>query len=147
MTDSQQHTNVLATIAWPYAVGLGLFALVRPIASNTGLDDLVGRPLLPIVLTLAISLVWILVVGLSRVRQPFLTLVAAGAVYAVAATLLSAPLSLAITGELQGPLTNPFAVVSVLITNLIWGAAAGGIAVLVQRMRRGSAGSASSVTR
>jgi hypothetical protein len=139
MTDSQQHTNVLTTIAWPYAVGLGLFALVRPIASITGLDDPVGRPLLPIVLTLAISLVWILVVGLSRVHQPFLTLVAAGAVYAVAATLMSAPL--AITGELQGTLTNPFAVVSVLITNLIWGAAAGGTAVLVQRMRRGGAGS------
>jgi hypothetical protein len=141
MTDSQQHTNVLTTIAWPYAIGLGLFALVRPIASITGLDDLVGRPLLPIVLTVAISLIWILAVGLSRVRRPFLTLVAAGATYALAATVMSVPLSLAITGELQGPLTNPFAVVSVLITNLIWGAAAGGIALLVQRMRRGGASS------
>jgi hypothetical protein len=141
MTDSQQHTNVLTTIAWPYAIVLGLFALVRPIASITGLDDLVGRPLLPIVLTVAISLIWILAVGLSRVRRPFLTLVAAGATYALAATVMSVPLSLAITGELQGPLTNPFAVVSVLITNLIWGAAAGGIAVLVQRMRRGGASS------
>jgi hypothetical protein len=141
MTDSQQHTNVLTTIAWPYAIGLGLFALVRPIASITGLDDLVGRPLLPIVLTVAISLIWILAVGLSRVRRPFLTLVAAGATYALAATVMSVPLSLAITGELQGPLTNPFAVVSALITNLIWGAAAGGIAVLVQRMRRGGASS------
>lgn len=138
MTDTQQ--PVLATIGWPYAIGLGLFALVRPIASITRLDDLVGRPALPILLTVAISLVWILVVGLSRVRRPFLTLVAAGAVYAVAATLMSAPLSLAITGELQGPLTNPFAVVSVLITNLAWGAAAGGIAVLVQRVRRGGSG-------
>ena len=141
MTDSQQHTNVLTTIAWPYAIGLGLFALVRSIASISGLDDLAGRPLLPIVLTLAISLIWILAVGLSRVRRPFLTLVAAGATYAVAATVMSVPLSLAITGELQGPLTNPFAVVSVLITNLIWGAAAGGIALLVQRMRRGGASS------
>jgi hypothetical protein len=141
MTDSQQHTNVLTTIAWPYAIGLGLFALVRPIASISGLDDLAVRPLLPIVLTLAISLIWILAVGLSRVRRPFLTLVAAGATYALAATVMSVPLSLAITGELQGPLTNPFAVVSVLITNLIWGAAAGGIALLVQRMRRGGASS------
>lgn len=136
MTDTQQQTNLLATIGWPYAIGLGLFALVRPVASITGLDDVVGRPLLPLLLTVAISSVWILAVTLSNVRRPFLTLVAAGAVYATAATLMSAPLSLAITGELQGPLTNPFAVVSVLITNLIWGAAAGAIAVLVQRLRR-----------
>lgn len=136
MTDAQQQTNLLATIGWPYAFGLGLFALVRPVASITGLDDVVGRPLLPLLLTVAISSVWILAVTLSNVRRPFLTLVAAGAVYATAATLMSAPLSLAITGELQGPLTNPFAVVSVLITNLIWGAAAGAIAVLVQRLRR-----------
>lgn len=136
MTDAQQQTNLLATIGWPYAIGLGLFALVRPVASITGLDDVVGRPLLPLLLTVAISSVWILAVTLSNVRRPFLTLVAAGAVYATAATLMSAPLSLAITGDLQGPLTNPFAVVSVLITNLIWGAAAGAIAVLVQRLRR-----------
>lgn len=136
MTDTQQQTNLLATIGWPYAIGLGLFALVRPVASITGLDDVVGRPLLPLLLTVAISSVWILAVTLSNVRRPFLTLVAAGAVYATAATLMSAPLSLAITGDLQGPLTNPFAVVSVLITNLIWGAAAGAIAVLVQRLRR-----------
>lgn len=139
MTDTQQQTNLLATIGWPYAIGLGLFALVRPVASITGLDDVVGRPLLPLLLTVAISSVWILAVTLSNVRRPFLTLVAAGAVYATAATLMSAPLSLAITGELQGPLTNPFAVVSVLITNLIWGAAAGAIAVLVQRLRRNGA--------
>lgn len=139
MTDTQQQTNLLATIGWPYAIGLGLFALVRPVASITGLDDVVGRPLLPLLLTVAISSVWILAVTLSNVRRPFLTLVAAGAVYATAATLMSAPLSLAITGDLQGPLTNPFAVVSVLITNLIWGAAAGAIAVLVQRLRRNGA--------
>jgi hypothetical protein len=129
-------TNPLTTISWPLAAGLALLALVRPAFSISGADELLGRPLTPILLTVLISLVWILAAGLGRIRSPFLTLLAAGALYAVASTALSAIASPLLTGELQGPLVNPFALVSVLVVNLLWGAATGGLAWLLDRTRR-----------
>ena len=136
-------SNPLTTIAWPAAAALGTFALIRPLASITGADDFLGKPLTPILLTVIISVVWILVAGLARLRSPFLTLLAAGAVYAVASIALSAILSPVLSGELQGPLTNPFALVSVLGVNLVWGAITGGLAWLLaqafrERKRRNS---------
>jgi hypothetical protein len=80
---------------------------------------------------------WVLIVGLSRVREPLLTLVAAGLTYAVAAILLSAVLSPILTGELQGPLAMPFAVIPLFVTNMLWGLVAGALAVLVRRLRDG----------
>lgn len=120
---------------WRLAAGLGALALVRPVMSITGLLDILGKPLAPILVTVAISLVWIAVVGFSRVSRPILTLVLAGLAYGVFSIVLSAVLSPILTGELQGPLTNPFAVISVLLTNVIWGAATGVLAALVQRLR------------
>jgi hypothetical protein len=86
---------------------------------------------------LMISLVWIAVVGLSRVPEPVLTLVFAGLVYAGSSIVLSATLSPILEGELQGPLATPFGigVLSVLVVNAIWGATTGAAALLVRKMR------------
>jgi hypothetical protein len=129
-------SNPLTAVSWPTAAALGTFALLRPLASITGADDLLGKPLTPILLTVIISVVWILVAGLARLRSPFLTVLAAGAIYAVASTALSAILSPLLTGHLQGPLTNPFALVSVFGINLLWGAITGGLAWLLAQLVR-----------
>jgi hypothetical protein len=123
-------------LQWPLVVGLGVIALVRPLMSILGLMDRLGRPEAPLLVTLAISIVWIAVVGLSRIRQPVLTLVFAGIVYGVLSIILSGILSPILTGELQGPLATPFAVLPLLVVNAIWGAITGAIAQLVQQMRR-----------
>lgn len=107
-------------------IGLAALALVRPLFSIVGLIDALGEPAAPLLLTLA----WALIVGLSRVREPLLTLVAAGLSYAVATILLSAVLSPILTGHPQGPLATPFAIVPLLVVDTMWGLIAGGLAVL-----------------
>ncbi len=121
--------------SWLMASALGTFALVRPLLSMTGVMDHLGRPVAPIVATAVISAVWIVVVGISRVRHPVLTLVGAGLVYAVLAVVLSAVGSLLLTGQLQGPLTTPLGVgvVATLVVNAVWGAVTGVFAALLQQ--------------
>ena len=129
----------IVSLHWPFVVGLGALALVRPLMNIVGLTDELGRPLIPLLLTLVISGVWIAVVGLSRVPEPMLTLVFAGLVYAGLSTVLSAILSPIIEGELQGPLATPLGigVLSVLLVNAIWGATTGAAALLVRKMSLG----------
>ncbi|MEV5763436.1 hypothetical protein AB0L34_02500 [Micromonospora sp. NPDC052213] len=129
--------SVLRRLNWPLVIGLAALALVRPLFSIVGLSDVLGKPATPLILTIAITSAWVLIVGLSRVREPLLTLVAAGLTYAAAAILLSAVLSPILTGELQGPLAMPFAVIPLFVTNMMWGLIAGGLAVLVRRLRDG----------
>lgn len=120
----------------PLIVGLGALALLRPLVSTIGtqlgIDD---PPAVPITLTLAISIVWIAVVGFGRAARPLLTLVLVGGVYGVLSILLSAILSPILTGELQGPLATPIAIIPVLLTNIVWGLVCGAIALLIQVLR------------
>ncbi|MFD5307548.1 MULTISPECIES: hypothetical protein [Streptomyces] len=122
----------------PMVALLAAVALVRPVFSVTGATDALGRPLTPLLLTLLISLAWILALGLSRVREPLLTAVAAGVAYAVAALVLSGVLSPVLTGELRGPLARPQAVLPMLLVNGVWGAVCGVCALGVRRLRGGS---------
>ncbi|MFC4003304.1 hypothetical protein ACFS2C_16025 [Prauserella oleivorans] len=120
---------------WRLVVALTVVALLRPIASITGVSDALGKPATPIILTVAISVVWILVAGLGRARDPLLTLVATGLVYALASLVLSAVLSPMMHGELQGPLANPAAIVPLFAVNAAWGAACGLCALGLRRLR------------
>lgn len=126
-------------LQWPLVLGLGALALLRPLLNIAGVADHLGRPLVPLLATLVISIIWIAAVGLSRVAQPVLTLVFAGLVYGVLSIVLSAILSPFLTGELQGPVATPFGfgIIAVLIVNAIWGAVTGALALLVQRLRGG----------
>lgn len=125
----------LRHLNWPLILGLAALALLRPIFSIVGLSDALGKPGTPLILTAVITLAWVLIVGLSRVKEPILTLVAAGLAYAVMTIVLSAVLSPILTGELQGPLAMPVAIIPLFITNAIWGLLAGALAALVQRSR------------
>ena len=117
-------------------LGLGLLALVRPLASivveQSG-HELGAAPRL--LLTAAITLVWVAVVGLGRAPRPLLTLVLAGLVYAVAAIVLSGILSPLLLGHLSGPLAQPLAIVPMLLVNALWGLIAGLLALGVRRLR------------
>ena len=117
-------------------LGLGLLALVRPLASivveQSG-HELGAAPRL--LLTAAITLVWVAAVGLGRAPRPLLTLVLAGLVYAVAAIVLSGILSPLLLGHLSGPLAQPLAIVPMLLVNALWGLIAGLLALGVRRLR------------
>ncbi|TNJ66044.1 hypothetical protein FE784_12740 [Paenibacillus hemerocallicola] len=121
---------------WPLIAGLGALALIRPIMSMLGLSEQIGQPTASITATIIISLVWIAIVVVLRVKQPVVTLLLAGVAYGVFAIVLSAIASPILSGQLQGPLTNPFAIVSVLLTNAVWGFLAGITASVVMRVRQ-----------
>ncbi|MGI6127557.1 MAG: hypothetical protein ACOYEF_11420 [Planifilum sp.] len=120
---------------WPLILGLAALALIRPIISMVGLSEAIGQPVVSIAVTLLISLVWIAVVVRARVSRPVVTLTLTGLAYGVFAILISAVFTPILTGQLQGPATNVFALVSVLLTNALWGLIAGLIAQTV--MSRG----------
>lgn len=128
-------TARLRHLNWSLILGLAALALIRPLFSIVGLNDVLGRPATPLILTAAITVAWVLIVGLSRVREPVLTLLVAGLTYAVASAILSTVLSPILSGELQGPLAMPLAIIPMLITNAIWGLVAGVLALVVQRAR------------
>ncbi|WP_314502231.1 hypothetical protein [uncultured Microbacterium sp.] len=128
--------NTIKSLQWPLILGLGALALVRPLVSIVEYQlDVSDSPAVPIIITLVISAVWIVVVGLSKTAHPVLTLLFTGLAYAVFSIILSGILSPILTGELQGPLAMPIAIIPVLLTNAIWGLAAGGMALLLQRVR------------
>jgi predicted neutral ceramidase superfamily lipid hydrolase len=130
--------DVLKGLHWPLIAGLGALALVRPliriVGGQLGVDE---PPALAVVVTVVITLVWVAVVGLTRVPRPVLTLVLVGLVYAVLSMLLAAVLSPVLDGRAQGPLANPVAIVPVLLTNAVWGLVAGVLALGVRRARGG----------
>jgi uncharacterized membrane protein len=128
--------NTIKSLPWPLVVGLGAIALVRPLVSTVEFGlDVSGPPAVPIILTLVISAVWVVVVGLSNTARPVLTLLFTGLTYAVLSIILSGILSPILTGELQGPLAMPIAIIPVVLFNAVWGLAAGGLALLLQRLR------------
>ncbi len=118
---------------WPLILGLSALAMVRPLMSILGWLEAIGQPTASIAVTLIISAVWLVVVLSLRVHRPLVTLTWVGVGYGFLAIILSAVLSPLITGHLQGPITNPFAVVSVLITNGGWGLLVGSLAALIRR--------------
>ncbi|NUO59928.1 MAG: hypothetical protein HOV71_25290 [Hamadaea sp.] len=137
MEDVKQFSDGLRRLPWPLILGLGGLALVHPLISVTGLADTFGDAVTHLSVLAAISVIWIAVVGLSRVERPVLTLTAAGSAYGV--------IELAIGGVVGVFADDPstgldlsllgFALIPVLLTNGIWGAFTGLIALLVQRMR------------
>ncbi|MEX5303511.1 hypothetical protein [Kocuria sabuli] len=126
----------IKNLQWPLVLGLGALALVRPLMSIIEHQlGATGPASVPIISTVVISIIWVAVVGLSRVALPVLTLLFTGLTYAVLSIILSGILSPILTGELQGPLAMPIAIIPVLAVNAVWGLVAGWLALLVQRAR------------
>ena len=115
------------------AIGLAAFALIRPLMNMLGLLEKIGQPFASISVTILISAIWVGAAVWFRVESPVKTLLYTGIAYGVFAILISAIASPILEGQLQGPITNPFAIVSVILTNAVWGAITGLIAAAVQR--------------
>ncbi|HIW90652.1 MAG TPA: hypothetical protein H9870_03190 [Candidatus Corynebacterium avicola] len=122
------------SVNWLLACALGVIALVRPVvrilATQTGYEL---TPAVPALLTLGITVVWVVAVASSRSTAPVLTLVVAGLVYAVLAMAMSGVLSPILDGELSGPLANPVAILPTLLVNAGWGLIAGTISLIFRR--------------
>lgn len=128
--------RVIMRLHWPLILGLGALAMIHPLLATIGsILGSKGNPALSIMLSLMISAAWIGVVGLTRVRRPVLTLVFAGLSYAVFSTVFSGMVSPLASGRLQGPLALPPTIIGVLISNAIWGAITGLLALALQRAR------------
>lgn len=121
-------------LRWTLILLLGAVALIRPLLHITGvIGGLVPPGPLPVlVVTAAITGLWVTAVLLAGVERPFATLLLAALSYGLMSIILSAALSPILVGELQGPLANPIAIVPMLITNALWGAIAGGIALCLR---------------
>ncbi|AWX57125.1 hypothetical protein AB432_019630 [Brevibacillus brevis] len=117
-------------------LGLGALALIRPLMKMIGFMNIIGQQFGAILMTILISLAWLVIVVKRKVPNPITVLVFSGMSYALFVIILSGILSPILLGNLQGPLTNPLAIVSVFITNAIWGFVIGGIAKATGRVQR-----------
>lgn len=128
INDTQTSTgNILSNLPWTLIVILGAVGLVRLLLSILGISR--GVAWISILATLVIMAIWIGVVVLRRVSHPFATLVFVGGMYGVLAMVLN----VAIQGDFSKlPMA---AIVAIPVTNLIWGAIAGVIAVAIQRIQ------------
>ncbi|WP_082232034.1 hypothetical protein [Halobacillus massiliensis] len=114
---------------------LGALALIRPLFSGLGLLEMIGKPAASQAVTFVITIVWVAAAVWKDIDQPVKTLIGAGLVYGMFAIVISAVLSPIVTGDLQGPLTHSLGALSVLLTNAIWGLAAGVIAAGLQKTK------------
>lgn len=115
---------------------LGILALARPLTKIAGFIDIFGNEAAgSILMTLFISLVWIGVTVKKELENPIQVLFGAGVCYAALATIGSSVLSPLLDGTLQGPLTNPIALINVFLTNMIWGLITGCISVMILKKR------------
>ncbi|WP_017547538.1 hypothetical protein [Salinicoccus carnicancri] len=129
MTNNTKHLNPGLVLT------LALIALIRPFMSITGISEAIGSGA-SVTATVLISIIWVAATVIRKEARPVLTLVSAGVAYAVFAVIISGVMSPILTGALQGPLTSPFAIISVLMTNIIWGFATGCIAAILLNLRR-----------
>lgn len=130
--------NTFRELNWPLLIILGLLGLVRPLARITLEGTQLPTPVIALGMTALVTLVWALGLGQSRAANPLLGGTITGLVYAVGAIILSGILSLILHGQLEGPLARPLAIVPMLLINAIWGAIAGGLALVVRRLRWGT---------
>ncbi|HIW11672.1 MAG TPA: hypothetical protein H9891_00700 [Candidatus Salinicoccus stercoripullorum] len=117
-------------------ITLAMVALIRPLMSIIGISEIVGKPVASITSTIVISIIWIAAVTIKNETRPVITLMMTGIAYAITAMILSGILSPILTGTLQGPLTNSFAIISMLMTNIVWGFVTGIAAAFLLKMKK-----------
>lgn len=137
MTDTPQ-VHAARSIDWLLVLSLSTLPLLQVLFSMTGWAEALGRPQTPLLLALAISVIWVCILVASRTPRPILTLVLAG----VLAAVVTSALSLFVPAVARGDLTNlldPVNVVgTVLVTTLLytlWGLLSGLLVVAVRRLR------------
>lgn len=130
-------------LRWGLILLLGALGLVRPLLSILGAYDALGEGALgPIVVTAILAVVWVGVVLVARAPNPLLTLTLAGVSYGILSILLQQiAWNLFLDGPpAEAPSSAPILVVSwvaILVTNAVWGALLGLIAMALGRLLPG----------
>ena len=137
-------TDLRTGTRWGLVAILAALGLVRPLLSIAGAYDEGLGPWGPVVVTALVAALWVGIVVVKRVPNPLLTLLAAGVSYGLLAILLQQTawhLFLGAPPE-EAPSSAPILVVSwvsIVVTNAIWGAFLGLVALGLRRLtaRRG----------
>jgi hypothetical protein len=131
--------NLQRNLRWQLIVPLAVLALIRPLLSMLGVYQNLPRIWEPALATVLIAIVWISVVIAQRVSNPVITLAATGGIYGVFVPLLQ---HFMWNFVLEKASASPplIAYVSIIVTETIWGAIVGLIAMGVRRFlfRRGT---------
>lgn len=124
----------LGELHWKMIVLLAVLGLIRPALNILGVYDTLGTTWLPVIVTVLISVLWVTTVVLRRSPQPLLTLVITGTLYGVLAIALNRAVE-PFLADAPAPMPGP-TMASIVLTNLIWGALLGLIALGIVSLRR-----------
>jgi hypothetical protein len=130
-------------LRWGTIFALALLGLLRPLLSILGVYESFEAPWGPLIVSALIAVVWIGVVVVQRVPNPIATLAAAGGMYGIFLILIQ--IVAALLGQIpegQAPWGRILITislmtlgwVSILITNVIWGALLGFVALVLRRL-------------
>ncbi|WP_438388782.1 hypothetical protein [Actinopolyspora saharensis] len=126
--------STFGQLHWLTIVVLAVVGLVQPALGMLGVYTTLGRPWTPLVVAALIAVFWVATVVVRHVPHPLLTLVIIGGGYGVLAVVLNRVVwSLAGLGQVSMPAGN---MVSIVLSNIIWGALLGLIAVGILRINR-----------
>lgn len=137
MTDTPQ-VRAARSIDWLLVLSLSTLPLLQVLFSMAGWAEAIGRPQTPLLLALAISVIWVCVLVASRTPRPILTLILAGALAAVVTSALSLFVPAVARGDLANLLDPVNVVATVLATTLLytlWGLLSGLLVLAVRRLR------------
>jgi drug/metabolite transporter (DMT)-like permease len=129
----------LRQVPWKLVFILALVQLARPILSTVGLFDNF-RPQGPIIATAVIALIWVGVAVIGKVREPVKVLAMAGAAYAVVGVAMAVLLQTFFTWSPEETVSVPLlltaGLVGGIVTNVIWGALLGVVAIGIRKAAR-----------
>jgi drug/metabolite transporter (DMT)-like permease len=129
----------LRQVPWKLVFILALVQLARPILSTAGFFDNF-RPQGPIIATAVIALIWVGVAVIGKVREPVKVLAMAGAAYAVVSVAMAVLLQTFFTWSPEEtasvPLLLTAGLVGGIVTNVIWGALLGVVAIGIRKAAR-----------
>ncbi|WP_425953615.1 hypothetical protein [Xylanimonas sp. McL0601] len=130
-----QGTAPWQRVAWPTAVVLGLLGLARPVAAVVARAAHTDLGLAAVWITVAVSVVWVVVVAARRSTPAIPTLVAAGLVQAASAAVLALGTTWVFDGKPAGPLVRPVELAVLLGAGALWGLVCGAAALTLRRAR------------
>ena len=129
----------LRQVPWKLVFILALVQLARPILSTVGFFDNF-RPQGPIIATAVIALIWVGVAVIGKVREPVKVLAMAGAAYAVVGVAMAVLLQTFFTWSPEETVSVPLlltaGLVGGIVTNVIWGALLGVVAIGIRKAAR-----------
>lgn len=130
----------IKNLPWKIVVILGLIALIRPALKTIGsFAGFEVTSTVTLIITAAVAVIWVGVVVAKRLREPVLTLAAAGAVYALV-SIFSAVVIQTIfpdsSDEASIPVLLTAGLVGSVMFNVLWGGLLGCVAYLVLKVTK-----------